>query len=249
MIIVGKNGYGIPCEMSIPKGVKTIVVAMHGFCGDKESSCIKLLEERVGEIGVGLVRFDWPGHGESEVDGFSFRVENCIKDLEAVVEYLKERYPEAELVAFATSFGGYVTLLYNYYHRDDFRCIILRSPAIQMRKVVYDSIINPDVREELDEKGYFVYGFERKMEITNEFLDDLMKYDVLDLYGEERLENVSIIHGTADDLVPFGDSEEFAREHGCRLYPVEGADHRYKKEGELEKVMVIALDELKGLDG
>ena len=242
MIIEGQNGYGIPCELSIPDNPKMIIVAMHGFCGDKESSCIKLLEERANKVGIGLIRFDWPGHGESETDGFNFRVENCLRDLESVVGYLKEHYLDAELVAFATSFGGYITLLYNYYHKDTFSHIILRSPAIKMHEVVSNSILNSEIRKELAEKGFFIYGFERKMEITSELLGDLERFDLLNLYEGEKLENVSIIHGTEDDLVPFENSESFASQHGCQLNPVYGADHRYKKDGELEKVMEITFE-------
>lgn len=241
MKLKGKNGCRISYAESVPEGAGTIILAMHGFGGDKESGCIRLLEQEANKVGIGLIKFDWPGHGESEAEGDSLTLENCLSDLHTMVEYAKEKYPEAHLTAFATSFGGYVALLYHLNHDRVFDHLILRSPALRMYNIMENVLMTEESKQNLLEKHYFPYGFERIINITEPFVEELKDGDLFVLYGKEPLPNASIIHGTMDDVAPIQDSMAFARLHGCSLYPVAGADHRYKKPGELERVIRISM--------
>ena len=140
MQLLGKNGYNIAYDESIPENANTIIVAMHGFCGDTESSCISALEKRALELNIGLITFDWAGHGESEATGEQLTINNCMADIDSIIEHVKESHPEAKLVAFSTSFGGYLTLLYLRNHETVFDQVILRSPAIHMYDVLKANI-------------------------------------------------------------------------------------------------------------
>lgn len=242
MELLGKNGYTISYEESIPKDCNTVIIAMHGFAGDKESSCISMLEKAVNELGIGLVKFDWPAHGESETDGFNLTIDNCLSDLNSIVEYLKNKNNNYSLVAFATSFGGYLTLLYNYHYPNTFKHIILRSPAIKMYDVLTNNLLTAKIQENLRTNHYFNFGYERIIQITDNFVNQLKENDLFKLYNNKKLDYVSIIHGTLDDTVPITDSIEFADYHDCAIYKVEGADHRYKNEGELDKVIEITTN-------
>lgn len=241
MRLQGKNGYEITYKESIPKGARTVIVAMHGFCGDKESSCIEELEKKALESNIGLIKFDWPGHGESEAEGEQLTIDNCLSDIDAIVDHINNSLSHPKLIAFATSFGGYLTLLYLRKNRNVFDRVILRSPAINMHNVLTSNLLAKGDLSQIDKNGSVEFGFERKLRITSDFIDELKKNDVNALFDGIELPNVSIIHGTVDDLVPFSDSESFAKEHGCRLFPIEGADHRYKKEGEIERVIETSM--------
>ena len=48
--------------------MKEIIIACHGFAGDKESSAIEALADEMNRNNVGVICFDFPGHGKSEVD-------------------------------------------------------------------------------------------------------------------------------------------------------------------------------------
>ena len=242
MTLKGDNGYNISYDEYIPNNCKTIVIAMHGFAGDKESGCINLLEDRLKQMDIGLLKFDWPGHGESETNGDDLTVYNCLSDLDSVVKHVKENNNDCNLVAFSTSFGGYLTLLYNYYNPNVFDHIILRSPAIKMYDVIENNILTEQMKLELTKNGYFHYGFERILKVSREFINELKDQNVFNLYGNQNLDYISIIHGTEDDVVPISDSNIFSNIHNCTIYPIEGADHRYKKNGELDKVIEIASD-------
>lgn len=240
MIIKGKK-YNIDCDASIPEKVTIVVIALHGFAGDKKSGCILSLKERVVSEGIGLITFDWPGHGESEVGGEELTVANCLDDLDTVYRYVKENYPAVrDIVAFATSFGGYLALLYHHEHPGAFRHVILRAPAIRMGTVLEQNIMTPEMNHEVAEKGYFDFGYERVMKVTKSFLDEVMKNDVVALYKGEICPDIDIIHGTVDDFVPIRDSIEFCEEHHIPLHKIEGADHRFKGPGQIEEIIDIA---------
>lgn len=237
-----EKNYSISYDVSVPENADVIILAMHGFAGDRKSSCIKLLEERANAEGMGLIKFDWPCHGESEAGDNALTVKNCLADLDSIVTYTKSKFPGIRnTVAFSTSFGGYLTLLYNYYSKDVFTHIILRSPAIKMYDILMNKLLNDAAKAKLAENKEVSFGFERLLKISAPFAEEIKNNDIIKLYGDTELKSVSIIHGTCDDIVPFYDSSEFSELHKCSLYPVLGADHRYKKSGELDAVISAAL--------
>ena len=240
MIIKGKK-YNIDCDANIPTNATTVVIALHGFAGDKKSGCILSLKERVVQEGIGLITFDWPGHGESEVGGEELTVTNCLDDLDTVYQAIKQNYPSVKyIVTFATSFGGYLALLYHYEHPGAFHHVILRAPAIRMGTVLEHNIMTPEMKQEVVEKGYFDFGYERVMKVTQQFLDEVKKYDVVELYKGAICQDIDIIHGTRDDFVPISDSIQFCEEHQIPLHKIEGADHRFKGPGQIEEIIEIA---------
>ena len=248
MTLKGENGYNISYDEYIPNNCKTIVIAMHGFAGDKASGCIKLLEDRLKQMNVGLIKFDWPGHGESETNGDYLTIYNCLSDLNSIVKHIEKNNNNCNLVAFSTSFGGYLTLLYNYYNPNVFNHIILRSPAIKMYDVLENNILTDQMKLELRKNGYFHYGFERILKVSLEFINELRDENIFKLYSDRNLNYISIIHGTDDDVVPISDSELFSNIHNCNIYPIKGADHRYKKNGELDEVIKIATDIISNIE-
>lgn len=88
-----------------------IVLGVHGFAGDKECSMLFELAKGIDAFGGALVCIDFPAHGESSVDESKLTVENCINDLLWIAKWVNNNYPSAEKYIFATSFGGYISLL------------------------------------------------------------------------------------------------------------------------------------------
>ena len=62
--IEGVNKYNINIKEVLPKNFDEIVIACHGFGGDKESSAIELLSNELYKENKGVISFDFPGHGE-----------------------------------------------------------------------------------------------------------------------------------------------------------------------------------------
>ena len=242
-ILPGAGNYNIEVDEAVPRDARRIILAMHGFCGSKASRCITLLQEVETKKGIGLVKFDWPAHGKSNAKDSDLTVSNCLADLSSVVIHLQKKYPEAELIAFATSFGGYVTMLYAGEHPRVFSRIILRSPALRFGAVLQENIIDEDMAKQLSETGAFATGFDRIIRVSEEFVRESRERRIEDLYKDPEawdLSHVTIIHGDADELVPFRDSVAFADRFGVELHKVSGADHRYTGDGQLEEAVAFA---------
>ena len=236
-----KENYNIFCDLYLPdnKNIKKVIIACHGFGGDKKSSAIIALAKSLTNFYIGVVAFDFPGHGISKADGYYYTVENCISDIDDVEQYIKNSFKNIEVGFFATSFGAYVTLLKINKSNDIYNSVVLRCPAIDMRKVFENNILKMPINEFL-ENGKCTLGFERKIIITKEYYDGLVKNDIFKIYNKNN--KILIIHGTEDITAPINDSIKFQNmfENNVKLYEIKGADHRFKKPGELDKVISIS---------
>lgn len=246
-ILKGNGGYDIVLDKAIPEGANRIVVAMHGICGSKASRFITLLQRVETGKGIGLVKFDWPAHGRSRAKDSDLTIANCLSDLETVTGHLKKKYPGVDLIAVGTSFGGYITMLYHADHPDDFKKIILRSPGLRFGWLLRERILDDDLRRQIEEEGHFTIGFDRMMDVPKALIDEADDNRIEDIYDDPEkwdLKKVTIVHGDADELVPYEDSVAFAEKHDIVLHRVEGADHFYSGEGLLEEAVAIVAEEI-----
>ena len=61
LIEVNGKSYKIDTKIYIPAGeMKEIIIACHGFAGDKESSAIEALADEMNRNNVGVICFDFP---------------------------------------------------------------------------------------------------------------------------------------------------------------------------------------------
>ena len=175
-------------RLEVPKGFSSysniredheqILLCLHGFGGDKESSVIAALRDELDKKGIGVAAFDWPAHGKSMAKDEEFRVEECLSYLDHAVAALEEKWKGKALNAFATSFGGYITMLYLDRNPSAFSRVILRSPAIRMDKV-FRNLLSDEEFNKLKSGEKLTLGYERPMQIAYDFYEDLKKTDSL----------------------------------------------------------------------
>lgn len=227
------NVYDIKLKIFEPEqSAKGCILAVHGLCGDMESSAVYALAERMTVHGLTVVTFNFPGHGTSEADSY-FCLTNCRRDMLEVMGFAMQKYGSLHAV-FATSFGGYVTLL----NLDDIpktAKIILRAPAVNM-KLSFESFI-ADINE-FRKKGSHTMGFDRRLDVPYSFYQELEHNYILKTNFERQM---LIIHGDCDEIVLPEDMKIF-RSHNplSELKVIEGADHRFKRPNELDKIIKIA---------
>ena len=178
LIEVNGKSYKIDTKVYIPEGeMKEIIIACHGFAGDKESSAIEALANEMIKNNVGVICFDFPGHGKSEVNADKLTIDNCIQDVNDIEKYVLDTYGNLPISIFATSFGAYITLINIASNNKEYKNIILRSPAIRMGEIYKNTLL----RESLDEykkRGYTKLGFEREMLVPYSFLEELEENDI-----------------------------------------------------------------------
>ena len=231
----------IPCKLYEPEDIPVtrVILGVHGFAGDKESSALEALAFAMADFGTALVCFDFPAHGASSDNEAQFTVDKCIADLAAVDAWIRENFPKAEKAVFATSFGGYISLL-SAQRFEGYR-IVLRAPAVTMPEVLLSSVLHISA-EEFESVGMVECGFERKICLPFAFYRDLLLHPV-----ECTDRHMLIIHGSNDDVVPYSDVLSFcSRNPNASLVTVKGADHRFKKPGELDVVITAAKNYIIG---
>ncbi len=246
---VAGEEYSISCVAYEPEvQADNVIIALHGFGGDKESSAVLRLAEMACERGAAVVAFDFPSHGKSEADEHFFTVENCINDgcnIYAFVEneYFYEGNAKGKIHFFATSFGAYV--LAQMLKKPYFKGVkaVFRSPAVRMDKTFVEIIANSTIAELANGK-MIQCGFERKLTLGNDFYLDLRDHSLDKVYFDNE---VLMIFGDRDDVVQPEDMEAFACDRSnITVKVIRGADHRYKAPGHLDGAIFASVSFLLG---
>ena len=82
-----------------------------------------------------------------------------------------------------------------------------------------------------------IYTVDRIMNIPFSFYEELKQNQILKIYKNSQ--KILIIQGTEDDVAPIKDTKELIDldKANFELFEIQGADHRMKKDGELEKAI------------
>ena len=217
-----------------------VLVTIHGFAGDSDSSTIYALAQHLTQSNTLVVAFDLPCHGKDKSSG-DLVLQDCFDYLLNVVNYVKTTYTDCSLSFFATSFGGYI-LLNNLNKIGDIDHIILKSPAIFMDEVLKNLLQKNGFSVQDLEKNHIDLGFERPLFVNYKFLTDLSANS---LKHKKFAQYIDIIQGDRDDVVDIYSNEEFYKQNclDYSLHYIKGADHRFKNVGELDKIIKI-VDEI-----
>lgn len=235
-----ENNIEIPVKIFLSQNtVKKIIIACHGFGGDKESSTITDLAEEIILKNIAVVSFDFPAHGESKLDGKELTIENCINNINTVYRYSKKF--NAPISLFATSFGAYVNLINIARNNNEFQKIVLRSPAIEMAKILKEVLLKESFSK-YKENGYTILGFERKMKIPYSFYEELLNNNINKIYDDIEIPKIHIIQGNKDEIAMIEDTMKFVEnnKNQIELNIIDNGDHRMKSPELRKKVMSYA---------
>ncbi len=239
---INHDGQNIRCKMYSGEktGFRKIVLYLHGFAGHKDNGAARKFAERVLHKykGIAVVTFDLPCHGDDVKK--TLILKDCMTYMNLVIQYLKETYESPELYAYATSFGGYLVLKYLKDFGNPFVRIALRNPAVNMYELLTETIMKEDDMEIIRKGKEVPVGFDRKINVSGKFLEDLAASDIRKENFIDECEDILIIHGTKDEIVPFEASSAFADDNIIEFIAVEGADHRFQN----PKLMETAVKEV-----
>lgn len=193
----------------IPEYPKKIILMCHGISSHKQEylDMFPILAGHLYEQGVGSVRFDYRGHGESSGTSMDFDVISQLIDIDAVVQWVKSdsNLKSCDISYVGVSFGGAPGIFYQDIYQA-FDKISLFSPVISYKDTFVKPItkwgkdnFNLKAWEKARVEGSLLIDGEFKISIAllNEFLllDPVSKLPELDL-------PIQIYHGTDDTLVP-----------------------------------------------
>lgn len=226
---INEKGHNIRCHLfaNDPSQLNKVIVFAHGFGGSKDNASVRKIAERALSKykGVGLVSFNWPGHGDDVKK--KILMDDCMDYYQSVLDYCINVLKAKELYSSSVSFGGFMTLKWLSERGNPFKKIVLRSPAITMYQALTNRIIKNQDFEKLQKGKDVSAGFDRITMIDQAFLLQLQKDDPRDESFIEFAEKMLIIHGADDELIQPEEVIQFADDNVIELVLVEGADHRF----------------------
>ena len=226
---INESGYSVRCKLycSSVNAVKRVVIIGHGFGGHKDSRAAEKFAAKIisKHKDIGVVTFNWPCHGDDARK--NLLLSECDLYLTMVIEYVKKWFDTDELYGYATSFGGYLFLKYIAEHGNPFRKTAFRCPAIKMYESITNRIMSKEDHDKILKGKPVLVGFDRKIKIGKQFLDDLKEADITQYEYLDYADDLIILHGTKDEVISFDDSAKFADDNVIEFVPVQNADHRF----------------------
>ncbi|MBO5999443.1 MAG: alpha/beta fold hydrolase [Lachnospiraceae bacterium] len=207
----------VPCVSEIPDGTQKIVIAVHGFTSSKESVTVQMLLKRLPAAGIGVIGIDLPAHGKAQALEEELTVDGAIDSIAAVEGFIEERWPDAEICYFGSSFGAYLIGLYISTRPHRGRKAFFRSAAVNMPSLFVKE--DPTEQEllllkEVEEKGYVMIGLggDSMVRITKALIDGLSANDLFEKFDPERFghHKIAMAHGSIDSLIDPAAAKSFA---------------------------------------
>lgn len=178
-----------------------LVIQMHGFKANRRGPLLDAIFDRLSAAGLGIIRFDFDGCGESDGKFVDMTVPKEIDDAMAVYEYARKLSWVDKIYLVGHSQGGVVaSMSAGKLGKEKVSGLVLLAPAAVLREDAirgntqgahYDSM-NPPAFVEV------APGFK----IGREYIltaRDLPIYDTARGYQGPAL----MIHGTGDTIVPY----------------------------------------------
>lgn len=209
-----------------------MVIVCHGFTGNMDSPLLTDLADDLVESGIGVVRFDFNGHGKSEGKFENMTVLNEIEDLKKVIEWTKSQDFTADISLAGHSQGGVVTSMV---------AGELGYPAIKALAIMSAAAVLRDdaLRGNTQGSVYDPWNVPELIPLHGGTLNMGRNYvlsaQTLPIY--ETAGNytgpVFILHGTHDTVVPYTYSERYRSVYkNAELKLMPGQDHSYTTETE-----------------
>ena len=227
----GATGARLAARLDLPPARKPHAMALfaHCFTCSKDLVAAVQISRALADAGIGVLRFDFTGLGESEGDFDDTGFSSNVADLVAAAEYLATEW-EAPTLMVGHSFGG-AAVLHAAAELPAVRAIAsLAAPfdPAHVRKLF------TSVEGEIAEQGRATVRLaERDFAITQEFLDDL-RQDSMESVLADLGRPLLIMHSPVDEQVDVENAALLfqAARHPKSFVSLDGADHLLTRDGD-----------------
>lgn len=210
------------------------VVFLSGFKSDMTGSKATFLEALCRRLGQSYVRFDYTGHGKSSGRFEDGAIGDWRRDALDVIDELTQ----GEQILVGSSMGGWLMLLAALARPERTRALLGLAVAPDFTERLVWQAFTPQQQEQLMNHGQVMipdcYGAE-PYPITRRLVEEGRNHLLLHAPVEIHCP-VRLIHGTADDDVPYSIAQmllEKMETKNARLELIKGAGHRLSEPQEL----------------
>lgn len=222
--------------VDLPEGeVRGWGVFAHGFTLGKDCPAAARICKQLAAEGIGMLRFDNLGLGDSEGDwgdgSFTVKVEDTVR----ACEHMASLGREADLLV-GHSFGGAAVIAAA--RRTSAKAVVSIGAPSDPSNVEhqYDNVVDRVLAD--GEAEWLVGG--RALTLKQEFVEDVRSADIDDKVRELRLP-LLVMHSPSDGTVPITNASEifFAARHPRSFVALEGSDHLLTAPGQAQRAARI----------
>lgn len=210
-----------------PGEVCPMVIFSHGFGGDMTFHLFEPLIQKLNHAGIGVVRFDFNGCGESDGKFEDMTVLNEIEDLLNVIAYVRQLPVTQTISLLGHSQGGVVTsMVSGKCGYPQVECEVLLSAAAVLRDdalrgITHGGSFNP---WHLDQPTYEVKGTKP---IGRNYIQTAMTLPIYETAGKYTGAAL-IVNGMADTVVPYTYAERYHKVvENSEIAIIPGENHTY----------------------
>lgn len=225
--IINGRGEKLSAIVFHPSGEpRILVIICHGFRGGKENGGrIYPFAERLNQLGVAVIAFDFGGSGESEGEFSNMTLSGQADDLKSVIDYASRLFA-VPIILLGRSFGGSTVIVEGARNTKITGFILWSAPIFMeetfaaMMPAEYNWLKNGNIVTIRDDFGCYKLGPELAMDFTRH---DMTHY--LQAVGERP---VLIIQAEDDELVSPENALYMQKQlRNASLQLVEEAGHRF----------------------
>lgn len=232
----------IPCILSAPDNasIRRVVLGVHGFGGSATDAIQESLAEEMELFYAAMLRFDFPGHGQSPMGSEAFTPENCMRAALAAARHAKALYPHVEdLCIFSTGFGAYITLavLPELLELPGKVKLVVQTPTVRIDETLLAMM--RVTRETFRAMEKYTFSTARPFSVDYRFYEQLLQHPVLNTYPVPML----ILRSDADKYIRSEDINYFhSINELSKLVIIPGTSHQFTEDGAWDMVLDLTRD-------
>lgn len=203
-----------------------IAILLHGIGDHKSTPFMNTLSAGFLQKGIGTLRIDFNGHGESDGNFTDMTISSEVKDAVAAISYVKQLPETDRILLVGHSQGGVASILTaGLVGNESIDHLVLLAPAIILKDGarkgnILGGTFNP---EQLPETLPIVWGV-----LGRNYITDAQHLPIYEEFVKYK-GKTTIIHGTADDVVPTTYSEKLKQLNSkAELFLLDGFGHSFE---------------------
>lgn len=215
-------------KLELPEGeLKTIAIFAHCFTCSKNFLAASRISKELSSLGIGVLRFDFTGLGNSEGDFANTNFSSNVEDLKLAYESLKKDY-FAPQILIGHSLGGAAVLKLSTEIEKLNAVVTIGAPS----DVEHVSHLFEGDKREINEKGEAKVSLAgREFTIKKQFIDDLNEHRLLEKLSRSK-KSYLIMHSPLDNTVGIDHASKIynSLKHPKSFISLNDADHLITRE-------------------
>ena len=218
------SGYRLSARLELPINKRPVAYAIfaHVFTGNKNLSATRHISRALTMNGIGVLRFDFTGLGESEGEFADTTFSSNVDDIIAAASFLEQEY-EAPRILVGHSLGGAAVI----FAADRLPSVLAIATVGTPSEPKHVQHLLKDRLEDIEKLGKATVNISgREFTIKREFLEDLNSKNMFKILSKLR-KPILVMHSPQDLIVEIENAANIyqAAFHPKSFVTLDGADH------------------------